>query len=191
MDLRIRKIVTFREAVLEEGGRKADQPLVKAAVACIFKNPYAGGPYQEDLSELIEIGKEIGEIAGKQAAETLGAGAVSYGKAVIVGVNGEIEHAVATKTSVFGNAFREAIGGGEAWISSVSKRSSAGVQVDVPLAYKDEIWVRSHYDAITVNLTDAPLPDEIVTIAAVASRGRLNARVGGMTVEEARAQAAR
>ena len=68
---------------------------------------------------------------------------------------------------------------------SVSKRCAAGTPVDVPLACKDEIWVRSHYDAITVMVPDAPLPDEIVVICAVASRGRLHARLGGMTRQEA------
>jgi hypothetical protein len=56
---------------------------------------------------------------------------------------------------------------------------------DVPLCFKHEIWVRSHYDTITVAIADAPAPDEIVLIGAVASRGRLNARLGGKTVEEA------
>ena len=89
---------------------------------------------------------------------------------------------------MFGNAFRDAIGGGEAWITSVDQtRRAAGAVIDVPLAFKDEIWVRSHYDAIEVRVPDAPHPDEIVVIAAVANRGRINARVGGMTVAEARA----
>ena len=60
--------------------------------------------------------------------------------------------------------------------------------MDVPLCYKDAIWVRSHYDAITVAVPDAPVPDEIVVGAAVANRGRLNARLGGMAKEEASAR---
>ena len=88
-------------------------------------------------------------------------------------------------TSVFGNALRDAIGGGKAWITSVTKVAAADATIDVPLAYRDEIWVRSHYDAMTVHVADAPHPDELVVIAAVANRGRINARVGGMTVAEA------
>jgi hypothetical protein len=82
---------------------------------------------------------------------------------------------------------RDGVGGGASqWISSVSKRCSAGSPVDVPLASTEDLWVRSHYDAFTVVAPDAPLPDEIVVIVAVASRGRLNARVGGRTLAEAR-----
>ena len=76
------------------------------------------------------------------------------------------------------------VGGGEAWISSATKVAPAGAQIDIPLAYKDEVYVRSHYDAITLTLPDAPRPDEIVIIAAVATGGRVNARVGGITVDE-------
>jgi hypothetical protein len=91
----------------------------------------------------------------------------------------------AAVTSAFGNAFRDAIGGGKAWITSVTKPAVAGDVIDVPLAFKDEIWVRSHYDALEVRVPDAPHPDELVIIAAVANRGRINARVGGMTLAEA------
>ncbi len=68
---------------------------------------------------------------------------------------------------------------------SATKRAAPGSVIDVPLAFKDEIWVRSHYDALEVRVPDAPLPDEIVVIAAVASRGRINARLGGMTLAQA------
>jgi len=109
----------------------------------------------------------------------------SYGKGGLVGFAGEQEHVVACVTSVFGDALRIAVGGGRAWVSSATKSSAAGAQIDIPLAYKDEIWVRSHYDAMTITIPDAPRPDELVIIAAVATGGRLNARVGGMTVAEA------
>ena len=85
----------------------------------------------------------------------------------------------------FGDALREAVGGGLAWVPSVTKRCSAGETVDVPLAYKDELWVGSHADTITVRVPDAPAPDEIVVIAALASRGRLHARLGGLSKQEA------
>ena len=105
----------------------------------------------------------------------------SYGKAALVGLAGEQEHAVACITSPFGDALRQAMGGGRAWVSSFTKRCAAGEAVDVPLAYKDEIWVRSHYDGITVRVPDAPGHGEIVVIAAVASGGRMHERLGGMT----------
>lgn len=102
----------------------------------------------------------------------------------MVGMAGEQEHGNAAKTTSFGNPFREAFDGGKAWLPSTTKRCATGAQIDVPLCFKDEIWVRSHYDTITVAIHDAPADDEIVLIGAVASRGRLNARVGGKTKDE-------
>ena len=87
-------------------------------------------------------------------------------------------------TTIFGDALREAIGGGKAWISSVSKTGAAGTSIDIPLAYKDEIYVRSHYDAVSFMAPDAPRPDELLICVAVATGGRVHHRVGGKTVEE-------
>jgi hypothetical protein len=83
-------------------------------------------------------------------------------------------------TTVFGNAMRDAVGGGKAWISSMTKRVAPGSTIDIPLAHKDALYVRSHYDGITVTLHGAPLPNEIAIIAAFANRGRLNHQVGGL-----------
>jgi hypothetical protein len=121
---------------------------------------------------------------GQEASRLLGEPVQSYGKAGLVGNRGEQEHINAALTSVYGNAFREAIGGGEAWITSVTKPASAGDVIDVPLAFKDDVWVRSHYDAMEVRVPDAPHPDELVVIAAVTNRGRINARVGGLSAAE-------
>lgn len=188
MSRAIRKLVVVVEEIRAEGGR-ADEgaPLVKAAAAAVIDNPYAGRPYAEDLAELVGPSPELGALLGARLQTALGAPAESYGKAALVGAGGEQEHAVACITTPFGNALREALGGGRAWLSSFTKRAGPGAQVDVPLAYKNEIWVRSHYDGITVGVTDAPGPGEIVVIAAAATRGRMNARLGGMTAAEAEA----
>jgi Amino acid synthesis len=97
---------------------------------------------------------------------------------------GEQEHAVAMLTTVFGNVMREAAGGRKAWISSMTKRVAPGATIDIPLAHKDALYVRSHYDGITLTLHDMPLPDEIAIIAAYANRGRLNHRVGGLAKDK-------
>ena len=76
----------------------------------------------------------------------------SYGKAAIIGINGEQEHGVALLTTVFGNVMREAAGGGTAWISSLTKRAAPGSTIDIPLAHKDALYVRSHYDGITITM---------------------------------------
>ena len=187
--LTIRKVFSQIEEVRLAAGAHADgPPLRKVAVCAVVTNPYAGQGYVQNLNALVEASREIGTMIGAEAARLLDAPVASYGKGGLVGAAGEQEHVNAALTSVFGNAFRDAIGGGEAWITSVTKPGTPGVVIDVPLAYKDEIWVRSHYDAVEVRIPDAPLPDELVIIAAVANRGRLNARVGGMSVDEAKAK---
>jgi hypothetical protein len=110
--------------------------------------------------------------------------AVSYGKAAIIGINGEQEHGVSLLTTVFGNVMRDAAGGGKAWISSFTKRAAPGSTIDIPLAHKDALYVRSHYDGITITIPDGPLPNEIAVICAYASRGRPNHRVGGLAANE-------
>jgi Amino acid synthesis len=185
VSLEIRKLLTVVEEIRIEGGRADGRPLRKAAAAAVVRNPYAGRPFSDQLDAIVGPSGELGQLLGERAAEALGEPPESYGKAALVGTAGEQEHAVAIKTSVMGDAFRAAIGGASAWLPSVSKRCAPGATVDVPLCFKDEVWVRSHYDSITVTVPDAPLDDEIVLIVAVASRGRMNARLGGKTVAEA------
>jgi hypothetical protein len=182
--MNIRKTVTFVEEMFNEAGRSSEPPLRKVAVAAVVKNPFAGG-YVEDLSALTEESVELGRQVCKIALAAMGPYPIeSYGKAGLVGLAGEQEHAVAMLTTVFGNVLREAAGGGKAWISSMTKRVSPGETLDVPLAHKDALFVRSHYDGVTLTLHDAPLPDEIAVIAAFANRGRLNHRVGGLAARD-------
>lgn len=185
MQLEVRKVLTFVEEIHREGGQAADPPLRKVAAAAVFRNPFAGLPPRDDLSELVEASAGIGAMLGKVAAEALGAEAESYGKAAVVALDGELEHAAAVKTAVMGDEFRAGIGGGTAWLPSTSKRCGPGETVDIPLCCKEDVWVRSHYDSITVTLHDAPLPAELVVLVAVASGGRIGARLGGRTRGEA------
>jgi hypothetical protein len=182
----VRSTYSFIEETALVAGRSDEGgPLRKVAVCAVVNNPCAGSGYVSDLSNIVKASLHIGTSLGAEAVRLLGETPESYGKAGLVGTNGEQEHINAALTSIFGNAFRDAIGGGKAWITSVTKPAAPGAFIDIPLAFKDEIWVRSHYDAMTVHLPDAPHPDEMVVIAAVANRGRINARVGGLTVAEA------
>jgi Amino acid synthesis len=189
MTLEIRKVVTVVEEVRTDGGRGDDGgSLRKAATGVVLRNPFVTREFSEDLSELIEPSAELGTLIGERCAAALGAPVESHGKAVAVGTAGEQEHGNAVNTTTFGNPFRETFGGGRAWLPSTTKRCAPGASIDVPLCFKDEVWVRSHYDTITVTIADAPAPDEILLIGAVASRGRLNARLGGLSREEALAR---
>lgn len=185
-NLRIRKVYTIVDETRHVlGVEDPSGPLRRVAACAVIRNPYAGLGFVEDLSALIEPSKELGYYLGSLASQVLGAPAESYGKAAIAGIAGEQEHAIACITSVFGNALRESLGGARAWIPSTSKVGPPGTVIDVPLAFKDELWVRSHYDSLEVRVPDAPLPDEIVIIVALANRGRLHARLGGLSKEEA------
>lgn len=173
-----------RQTIERTLGDRVEVPLVKAASAVRIKNPFAG-VHQEDLSSLTASSAVLGRVLGRRAAALLdGLPVEGYGKGGLAGSLGEQEQVVACVTTVFGDAFREAIGGGQAWISSTTKLGSIGASIDIPLAFKDEVYVRSHYDTITLQIPDGPLPDELVICVAVSSGQRIGARVGGMTVQE-------
>jgi hypothetical protein len=179
--LKVRKWFAFvDETAANETGRKADGAILrKVAIAVAVRNPYAGR-YSRNLYRLIGPSPRLGAEFGRRLMELSGGGIESYGKACVVGVAGEYEHGNALLTSAFADPIRDAIGGGKAWIPSTGKRGGPGTTIDVPLAHKDALYVRSHYDTLTVHFADAPAPDEIVGIFAVASRGRLHARLGGL-----------
>lgn len=181
----IRKVITLVEEIRQVSGLPAKKPLRKVAAAAVITNPFARLGYVEDLSELVAQSNSLGVELGLKAVSALDDEVQSYGKAAISGTAGDQEQAIACITSTFAEPFRAATGGGKAWISSVTKVGAPGTSIDVPMACKDEIWVRSHYDAIEFRIPDAPMSNEIVVIVAVANRGRIHARLGGMTYEEA------
>lgn len=183
------KIVIRRTLVLiserrEDAGRVAEPPLRKIAAIAVTENPFLNR-YVDDLSSGIEASEALGCELARMARAGFGAGEIqSYGKGGIVGCDGEQEHANALLTTVFADPVREMIGGADAWISSVTKVGGPGTPIDVPMNHKDDISVRSHYDAMPIVIPDAPMADEIVLIISIANRGRLNARVGGLSHDE-------
>lgn len=185
MGLHVRKWYATVEEVLDDGGPAASPPLRKAAVAAVVTNPYADR-WSDDLDDLIGPSAELARELVRRCIDVLGVPAESCGKAAVVGVDGEQEHGVACLTTPFGDALRDGIGG-STWVSSTSKVGAAGEQVDVPLAYKRALFVREFYDTVTVRVPDSPRPDEILVIAALANRGRVHSRVGGLTRADATA----
>ena len=182
----IRKLVVFRETIRSEGGRELEKPLKKCAVAAVIKNPFAG-KYEEDLSLLMEYGEYLGDYLTRTAIEKLGVApeeVETFGKACIVGLAGEHEHAAALMHPKLGAPMRKALGAGKAVIPSAKKIAAPGSTLDVPLLYKDAMLVRSHYDAITIRIPDAPHADEVVVVNAFSTGPRPHARIGGLSVEE-------
>jgi len=186
--MEIRKILTIVEETEMEMGKKVEPTTRRAAAIAVIRNPFAGY-YQDNLSELIEIGEKLGGLLGKKALEALNITAErveSYGKGAIVGARGELEHAAAILHPKLGTPFREALGGGKAIIPSSKKMGGPGTELDVPIHYKDAAFVRSHFDAMPIRVQDAPRGDEIVVALVVTDSGRPLARVGGLKKEEAK-----
>ena len=184
MKLKIRRSFTLVENRSVEAGKAASIPLRKVAAVLVLENPYAGR-YVRDLTPMIKASAALGRELAAMAARALAPyKAQSLGKGALVGISGEQEHANALLTNVFAEPLREALGGGKAWISSMTKVAIAGTAIDVPMNCKDALYVRSHYDGMTLVLPDSPMPDEIAVILCLANRGRLNARVGGLRYDQ-------
>ena len=182
----IRKIVTTVEETHREAGEDVRPPTRKAAAVAVVDNPFAGR-HAPDLAELAELGEMLGGLLGARAAAALGlqpGGPHSYGKAAIVGEDGELEHAAAILHPKLGATLRAAVGGGAALVPSAKKRGAMGAAIDVPLGHKDAAFVRSHFDAMEVRVHDAPRRDEIVVAVVVTDSGRPLPRVGGLQASE-------
>lgn len=184
--MEIRKFVTIVEEACMEMGKKISPPHRKIASIAVLKNPFAGR-YVEDLDELVEMGAELGTILTERALNALQIdpkGIHNFGKGAIVGLDGEYEHTGAILHPKLGLTMRDVLEAGKALIPQAKKIGPAGTPIDVPLHYKDEARVRSHFDTIEVRVHDAPRPDEILVAAAFSDSGRPFARVGGLSLDE-------
>lgn len=187
MTLNIRKIAVWLEETHLEMGRVIDPPTRKAVAVAVIANPFAG-KYVEDLTPLMDIGAELGGLLGERCVQALGITpdqTESYGKAAMVGENGELEHAAAVLHPKLGAPLRKAVEKGAALVPSSKKMGGPGQDLDVPLGHKDAAYVRSHFDGVEVRMNDAPRANEILIAVAVTDSGRPLPRVGGLTHEEA------
>ena len=180
MQPEMRKIVTYDEEVLIEGFRKSEKPWRLFAVAAVIKNPWAG-KFVEDLKpEIQAYGPILGEMMTKRMLKLAGSGDAieAYGKAAVVGLNGEIEHASALiHTLRFGNFYREAVGA-KSYLAFTNTRAGANAPILVPLMDKNDAGGRSHYLTIQFAISDAPRDDEIVIVLGAAMSGRPHHRIG-------------
>ncbi len=167
MDLKLRKFAKFVDKTFIEGGKKAKEPVLLVSVAAVIENPWAGKGFVEDLKPEI-LDKEIGS----------GEKILAYGKAAMVGLNGEIEHASAfIHTLRFGNKFRDAVGG-TSYLSFTNTRGPAGAKISIPMMHKTDAGLRPFYLTHEFTIHDAPNEDEIVVAIGGAPTGRAHARTG-------------
>ena len=172
----IRRIWLCKDVVFAEGGLPGLKPVTRIAACAVIANP-AADQALDDLSELVGFGADLGARLVKEALTLLPAPAISYGKAAIVGTSGDIEHAAAILHPRMGKPMREAIGGGQAIIPSNVKIGGVGSVIDIPLGHKNDVWAFDQIDTLSVMVPNAPRPDEIVVIVALADGGRPRPRV--------------
>jgi hypothetical protein len=174
--MELRRLVLLKDRVYLEGGLPAYDPVTRVVACGVIANPFAGRP-SDDLRELFGIGAALGELLVHEAIGLLPGPAIAYGKACVVGVAGDIEHAAAVLHPGMGAPIRAAIGGGLSIIPSNAKVAAAGTEIDVPLGHKDDVWSFDHIDTISVAVPGAPRPDELVVILVLSDGGRPRPRI--------------
>ncbi|MFT4125388.1 MAG: amino acid synthesis family protein [Gordonia sp. (in: high G+C Gram-positive bacteria)] len=183
--LKVRKIVTVIEEIRTEGGREVAPPALIAVVAAVIENPWTGQGFVDDLGPGIDAhASDLGALLAPSVLTALGAAAQAYGKAAIVGLNGEVEHGSGLiHTLRFGDHFRKAANA-TTLLPAVEKRGPAGVLFDIPLKHITDATIRSHHQSVEVRISDAPHPDEIVIALAAAAQGRPQQRLAALSTEQ-------
>lgn len=181
MAIEIRKTLLHVETTLADGGRPAARPLVLIAAAAVVTNPWAGRGFVEDLKpEIHALAPRLGALLTEMIVERAGSGAAveGYGKAAVVGLSGELEHASALiHTLRFGNHYRTAVGA-KSYLAFCNTRGPANAPVMIPLMDKNDEGRRSHYLTIQLAIPDAPAADEIVVALGASLGGRPHHRIG-------------
>jgi len=184
-DVQIRKKLTQMEEVFHEGGPLATHPLRRAAILAVIQNPFAG-KYVENIVGFMDDLKPLGLEMARSLINVLGGEAKAvegYGKGAIVGSAGELEHGALWHVPG-GYGMREVLGGAKAIVSSTKKVGGPGTRLDVPITHINASYVRSHFDAMEIGISDAPRADEIVLTLVMTTGARVHARVGGLKASE-------
>lgn len=183
--MNVRKLVTIVEEIRSEGGREVSPAARVAVVAAVIRNPWAGEGFVEDLAPGIDAtASDLGKLLAPRVIEALEAPVEAYGKAAIVGLDGEVEHGSALiHTLKFGDHFRQAASA-TTLLPAVEKRGPAGVVFDIPLKHVTDATIRSHHQSVEVRLADAPHADEIVVALAAAAQGRPQQRLAPLSTEQ-------
>ncbi|MEM5544713.1 amino acid synthesis family protein [Sulfitobacter sp. AS92] len=180
----IRKRAFTVETTHHEHGPPPSKPLRLAAASAVITNPFAG-TYQEDLMPFMAELRNLGRLLAEELVNYFGKESVEvYSKAVIVGLNGEMEHG-AVWHEAGGWAMREALGQPKAMVPANKAVASAGYRLMVPVHYIHASYVRSHFNSFEVGIQDAPKADEILFSLVMGDGGRVHSRLGGLLKEEA------
>ena len=184
-EVKVRKTVVSVEDVYHEGGPIAEKPHKRGVIATVIENPFAGR-YEEEIVGFMEDLKPLGLDMAKRLISALGGDAAAieaYGKASVVGEDGELEHA-ALWHSPGGYSMRDQLPNSKAIVPSAKKVGGPGVRIDVPVTHSNASYVRSHFDAIEVGINDAPRKNEMVVILAMTTGARVHNRAGGLSADD-------
>jgi hypothetical protein len=179
-EFNIRKTRLVTEEIRHEGGPAPETARQRGVIMAVVSNPFAGR-YEPELQAAMEDLKPLGLMLSQKLIAALGGpeGIDGYGKGAIVGEGGEIEHGALWHVPG-GYAMRELLGESRAIVPSAMKVAGMSASLDVPLGHINAAYVRSHFDAITVSLDDAPRAGEIVFALAMSKGPRVHSRMGGL-----------
>ena len=187
-DFKLRKTLTFIENIYHENGPEPDAPHMRAAVAAIVANPFAG-IYQEDLQSAMDDLKPLGLLMTDILVDAMGGieGIDGYGKAALCGENGELEHAALWHVPG-GYSMRDRLGAAKAIVPSAMKVGGVGTCIDIPLGHTNAAYVRSHFDAIEVSIPDGPKANELMFALAMSRGPRIHSRMGGLEARDVKGE---
>jgi len=179
MTTEIRRTILNVQTTQEEGGKPLETPTKLISALAIIRNPWFGRGFVEDLRpEIREVGPVVGKLLTEMILDVTGDTLEGYGKASVVGMGGEIEHAQAlTHTLWFGNQYREAVNA-KSYLAFSNTRGGAGTSLVIPLMDKDDGGRRSHYQTIHLSVPDAPAEDEIIVALGASIGGHPHHRIG-------------
>ncbi|MEP3946803.1 amino acid synthesis family protein [Ascidiaceihabitans sp.] len=179
MPIEIRRTLLWQQTTFLEGWKKVDEPTLLVAAMAIIKNPWFGRGHVENMRpEIMEHGPLIGKLLTEMLLDVTGDRLEGCGKASVVGMGGEIEHAQAmTHTVHFGNQLREAVDA-KSYLVFSNTRGAADCAITIPLMDKDDGGRRSHYQTIQTSISDAPAANEIVVALGASVGGHPNHRIG-------------
>ena len=179
-ELKVRKRALIVEEIFHEGGPVAEVPLKRGAALAVIANPFAGR-YEPDIQWFMDDLRPLGLAMAEDLAAALGGADLveGYGKASLVGADGELEHG-ALWHAPGGYAMREVLKGTKAIVPSAKKVGGPGARIDVPVTHIDAAYVRSHFDAMEVGLNDAPRGAEMLVALVMTTGPRVHSRSGGL-----------
>lgn len=183
MNIEVRKVVRLLQETYAENGQRLDRPHRVAMVGAVLANPYPSQYAQDLVTVADELAQQVGALIGPACVELLADEVEAFGKAALVGIDGEVEHGSALIHNLrFGNVFRDAAAGSEL-LPAAEKLGLPGEPIDIPLKHKLDAKTRSHHQTVTFRIPDAPRPREMVIVCAAANGGRPLARLADFGAE--------